>query len=61
VHDGNFETIDHVLVSEEFHPASKHALGEVLDVAYLNDHVIFRAPETSDHGAVLVRLRLFQR
>jgi endonuclease/exonuclease/phosphatase family metal-dependent hydrolase len=61
VHDGNFETIDHVLVSEEFHPASPHALGEVLDVAYLNDHVIFRAPETSDHGAVLVRLRLFQR
>lgn len=60
VHDGNFETIDHVLVSEEFNPASKHALGEVLDVAYLNDHVIFRAPETSDHGAVLVRLRLFQ-
>jgi predicted extracellular nuclease len=61
VHDGNFETIDHVLVSEEFHPASPHALGEVLDVAYLNDHVIFRAPDTSDHGAVLVRVRLFQR
>lgn len=61
VHDGNFETIDHVLVSEEFHPASPHALGEVLDVTYLNDHVIFRAPDTSDHGAVLVRVRLFQR
>lgn len=61
VHDGNFETIDHVLVSEEFNPASPHALGEVLDVAYLNDHVIFRAPDTSDHGAVLVRVRLFQR
>jgi len=61
VHDGNFETIDHVLVSEEFNRASPHALGEVLDVAYLNDHVIFRAPQTSDHGAVLVRVRLFQR
>lgn len=61
VHDGNFETIDHILVSEEFHPASPHALGEVLDVAYLNDHVIFRTPDASDHGAVLVRIRLFER
>jgi endonuclease/exonuclease/phosphatase family metal-dependent hydrolase len=61
VHDGNFETIDHVLVSEEFNPASPHALGEVLEVAYLNDHVIFRSPDTSDHGAVLVRLLLSPR
>jgi endonuclease/exonuclease/phosphatase family metal-dependent hydrolase len=61
VHDGNFETIDHVLVSEEFNPASPHALGEVLEVAYLNDHVIFSSPDTSDHGAVLVRLLLFPR
>jgi endonuclease/exonuclease/phosphatase family metal-dependent hydrolase len=58
VHDGNFETIDHVLVSEEFNPASPHALGEVLDVAYLNDHVIWRSPDASDHGAVLVRIRI---
>ena len=58
VHDGNFETIDHVLVSEEFNPASPHALGEVQEVAYLNDHVIFRSPDASDHGAVLVRIRL---
>lgn len=56
VHDGNFETIDHVLVSEEFNPASPHALGEVLEVAYLNDHVILRTPDASDHGAVLVRI-----
>lgn len=58
VHDGNFETIDHVLVSEEFNPASPHALGEVLEVAYLNDHVILRTPDASDHGAVLVRIRI---
>lgn len=60
VHDGNFETIDHVLVSEEFNPASPHALGAVVEVAYLNDHVIFRSPDASDHGAVLVRIRLRQ-
>ncbi|MET0964604.1 MAG: endonuclease/exonuclease/phosphatase family protein [Noviherbaspirillum sp.] len=58
VHDGNFETIDHVLVSEEFNPASPHALGEVLEVAYLNDHVTLRSPDASDHGAVLVRIRM---
>ena len=58
VHDGNFETIDHVLVSEEFNPASRHAVGEVLEVAYLNDHVIWRSPDASDHGAVLVRIRV---
>jgi endonuclease/exonuclease/phosphatase family metal-dependent hydrolase len=56
VHDGNFETKDHELVSEEYNPASPHALGEVLEVAYLNDHVILRTPEASDHGAVLVRI-----
>ena len=58
VHDGNFETIDHVLVSEEFNPASPHTLGEVLEVAYLNDHVTLRSPDASDHGAVLVRIRM---
>ena len=60
VHDDNFETIDHVLVSEEFNPASPHALGDVLEVAYLNDHVILRSPDASDHGAVLVRIGIRQ-
>lgn len=59
MHDGNYETIDHILVSEAFNPASRLAIGEVLDVAYLNDHVAWRSPEASDHGAVLVRIRLY--
>ncbi len=59
MHDGNVETIDHVLVSEEFNPASRFAIGEVLDVAYLNDHVVLRPPEASDHGVVLVRIKLY--
>lgn len=59
VHEGHYMTIDHVLVSEEFNPASRYAIGEVLDVSYLNDHLLQPRPEASDHGQVLVRLRLY--
>ncbi|MRW92652.1 endonuclease/exonuclease/phosphatase family protein [Duganella sp. FT80W] len=58
-HDGRYATIDHVLVSEEFHRGSRHAVGEVLDVSYLNQHLREARPEASDHGQVLVRLRLY--
>lgn len=58
VHEGIYETIDHVLVSEDFNPASGLASGEVLDVTYVNDHVTLPSPLASDHGAVLVRIRL---
>jgi hypothetical protein len=46
-------------VSEEFNPASRHAIGEVLDVSYLNDHLLQDRPEASDHGQVVARLRLY--
>lgn len=59
VHEGHYMTIDHVLVSEQFHPASPRAIGAVLDVSYLNDHLLLQRPEASDHGQVLVRLRLY--
>ncbi|MYN02470.1 endonuclease/exonuclease/phosphatase family protein [Pseudoduganella sp. DS3] len=58
IHEGHYSTIDHVLVSEEFNPASPRAIGEVLDVSYFNDHLRQERPEVSDHGQVLVRLRL---
>jgi predicted extracellular nuclease len=58
-HDGRHATIDHVLVSEEFNPASRHAVGEVVDVTYLNEHLVEARPEASDHGQVLVRLKLY--
>lgn len=59
VHEGNYETIDHILVSEAFHPASRSAIGEVLAVSYLNDHIALNLPEASDHGIVLARIRIF--
>jgi predicted extracellular nuclease len=61
VHEGRGMVIDHVLLSEEFHPASHKAVGAVLDVSYLNDHLLRHKPDASDHGQVLVRLRLFDR
>jgi predicted extracellular nuclease len=59
LHEGNYSTIDHILVSEEFNPELPNAIGEVIDVVYLNDHLVLGLPEASDHGQVLMRLRLF--
>ncbi|MDC8758828.1 endonuclease/exonuclease/phosphatase family protein [Janthinobacterium fluminis] len=59
IHDGHYMTIDHILVSEEFNPASRYAIGEVLDVTYLNDHLLQALPQASDHGQVLARIRLY--
>ena len=59
LHDGQYSTIDHILVSEHFFGALPDALGEVVDVVYLNDHLVLELPEASDHGQVLARIRLF--
>jgi endonuclease/exonuclease/phosphatase family metal-dependent hydrolase len=59
VHEGRYTTIDHILVSEEFNAALPNAIGEVVDVIYLNDHLDLALPEASDHGQVLARIRLF--
>jgi predicted extracellular nuclease len=59
VHEGHYSTIDHILVSEEFNAALPSAIGEVVEVLYLNDHLDLALPEASDHGQVLARIRLF--
>ena len=58
LHNDSFETVDHVLVSEHFNPASPSAIGNVSSVVYLNDHVALASPEATDHGLVLVRIKL---
>ena len=58
IHDSAYMTIDHILVSEHFHPASPRAIGAVLDVNYLNDHLLLGLPQASDHGQVLMRVKL---
>jgi endonuclease/exonuclease/phosphatase family metal-dependent hydrolase len=59
VHEGRYSTIDHILVSEEFNAALPNAVGEVVDVLYLNDHLDLDLPQASDHGQVLARIRLY--
>lgn len=59
MHDSHYTTIDHILVSEQFNAALPNAIGEVVDVVYLNDHLVLELPEASDHGQVLARIRLF--
>lgn len=72
LHGGEPERIDHVLVSEEFVPQSRNALGYVERVEVLNDHLFERrggrAPSAgrqdgpdlgrilSDHAAVCVSI-----
>ena len=58
IHEGHFETIDHIFVSEEFNPESRFAIGSVEEVLYFNDHVAQDLPQATDHGQVLVRIRL---
>ncbi|GGE87839.1 endonuclease/exonuclease/phosphatase family protein [Massilia psychrophila] len=59
LHDGHYTTIDHILVSEQFNAVLPNAIGEVVDVVYLNDHLVLELPAASDHGQVLARIRLF--
>lgn len=59
MHDGSYETIDHILVSADFNPELPGAIGEVLEVRYLNDHMIFKQAQASDHGIVLARIALY--
>lgn len=61
IHDSSYETIDHILVSEEFNPTSRAAIGEVVEVIYLNDHMTLRQAHESDHGLVLVRILLHDK
>ncbi|TFW26590.1 endonuclease/exonuclease/phosphatase family protein [Massilia arenosa] len=61
LHEGQFSTIDHILLSEEFNPvlAGTPKVGEVVEVRYFNEHLSAAVPEASDHGQVLARIRLF--
>jgi len=59
VHESRHSTIDHILVSQEFNPVLPDAIGEVVDVVYLNDHLNLGLREASDHGQVLARIRLY--
>ncbi|WP_374361526.1 endonuclease/exonuclease/phosphatase family protein [Pseudoduganella danionis] len=58
LHEDLRMTIDHVLVSEHFHPAAAQPLGQVLSVRYFNEHLADVCAGASDHGQVLVQVQL---
>ena len=58
IHDSAYMTIDHILVSEHFHANSPRAIGVVQEVSCLNDHLLLGLPYASDHGQVLMRVKL---
>lgn len=59
IHQGAPSVLDQILVSEEFDPASRNAIGDVRRVDYFNDHLHEGHDRTrSDHGFVRALLRL---
>jgi exonuclease III len=65
IHNGHYESLDHILVSQEFFPENRRRMGRVEQVSLLNDHLIDEdlsreevAPWQSDHGQVVATLEL---
>jgi len=57
-HLGEPDSIDHILLSEEFLREGRHAIAEVERVDYFNDHLSEHGRLASDHGAIRASLRL---
>jgi predicted extracellular nuclease len=67
LHDGHHESLDHILLSEEFSPTNPKRIGFFEYMRVFNDHLIDQklANEEipvwqSDHGQVIVAIDLFQ-
>jgi endonuclease/exonuclease/phosphatase family metal-dependent hydrolase len=65
IHNGHYESLDHILVSQEFVHQNPKRLGEIEYVSVLNDHLIDDTLSDnkvpiwqSDHGQVVVTIRL---
>lgn len=65
IYDGQYEILDHILLSEEFHRGNKAAIGEFRNVRILNDHLLDisqtdqrRNRIVSDHGVPVVEIKL---
>ena len=55
IHEGVRETLDHVLVSEQFYDFSRNRVWSFREMRVWNDHVEDEDPATSDHGVVSAR------
>ena len=65
IYNGYYDSLDHILVSEEFVRANPNRIGQVTYVSVLNDHLIDetlsdedRKEWQSDHGQIIASIRL---
>ncbi len=65
IFNGSYESLDHIMVSQEFYRRNPERIGEVDYVQVFNDHIIDEmasfddVPRTrSDHGQVVAKIRL---
>jgi hypothetical protein len=65
VYNGNYHTIDHIFVSQEFHRLNPSRIGKVEFVRFFNDHIVDGTLSSdnsgrieSDHGQIVATLRL---
>ncbi|MCG8404139.1 MAG: endonuclease/exonuclease/phosphatase family protein [Phycisphaerales bacterium] len=53
IHKGLRESLDHILVSEQFYDYSDNRVWSFNEMRIINDHLDDENPEASDHGVVL--------
>ena len=65
IHNGHYDSLDHIMVSEEFAPRNRHRIGQVIYVSVYNDHLFDQtlledeiACWQSDHGQVVATIEL---
>lgn len=65
IHNGHYDSLDHILVSQEFYAQNPNRVGRVVYTTVLNDHLIddTLSPEQvplwqSDHGQVVALIEL---
>jgi len=65
IHDGTYQTIDQILLSNHFHPKNPNAIGKLVYLQFFNDHLIDRSigsipgiPGASDHGQLVGHIRI---
>jgi endonuclease/exonuclease/phosphatase family metal-dependent hydrolase len=65
IHNGRHESLDHIMVSQEFVAQNPHHIGRVIYVSVFNDHLVDEtlSPESiepwqSDHGQVVATIEL---
>ncbi|WP_204141426.1 endonuclease/exonuclease/phosphatase family protein [Halomicronema sp. CCY15110] len=65
IHNGHYDSLDHIMVSEEFAPRNRNHIGQVIYVSVYNDHLFDQTllddqiePWKSDHGQVVATIAL---